>query len=239
MSIRILGPIAAAVTLLVAPATGQAAFSSTDFDGDTVPNASDNCIVVPNPGQAPGATPTDGAACSGARSRASVKALRFAYSKPQIEVIYRALPAGPMPGWGVETWGRVRLPLPGAENKQANMLLNEPVVPNLWQGQVFFTHERGGHMYNRTLHDAVRTFQADIAYGRSLVATGDAIIATYPAEHNPYPVSNIVLECRTVQTKVYYCYAWWFPVAPFVGPKIQLFYVLQDGNPDPATHDDG
>lgn len=236
MSIRILVPIAAAVAFLIAPAAGQAAFSPTDFDGDGVSNQDDNCIVVANPGQEPGATPSDGAACSGEHARATIEALRFDFTMPQVDQVYRAIPAGPMPGWGVETWGRVRLPLPGAEDRQANALLNDPVVPNLWQGQVFFTRERGGHMYNRTLHDSMRTFQADVAYGRSLVGPGEAIIATYPALHNPYPVSNIVLECRTVQTSVYYCYAWLFPIAPFVGPKTQLFYVFQDGNPEPSAH---
>lgn len=231
-----LAALALAAAGIAAP-SASAAFSRSDFDGDGVRNARDNCLVVANPGQRPGRGARDGAACSGRHARATIHALRFDFTIEQVDQVYAALPAGPMPGWGTETWGRVRLPIPGAEDEQANALLNDPLVPNLWQGQVFFTRSGGGHMYNRVLHDAVRTYQADVGYGPSLVSGGRAIVATYPAMHNPYPVSNIVLECRTAQTGIYFCYAWLFPVAPFVGPKLQLFYVFQDANPEPAAHE--
>lgn len=231
--------LVAAALMSVLPGTAHAAFSEHDFDGDGVPNSVDNCVVVANPAQEPGTSGTDGAACSGSNARRTIEALRYDYTAAELDTIYRAVPAGPMPGRGIETWGRVRCEfsvecLGFDRHRQANDTFNDPFVPNFWQGQVFFTDDTGGTMYNRVAHDSTRTFQADVSYGPSLSADGPAIIATYPVEHNPYPVSNIVLECRQPQTKILFCYAWWYPIQPFVGPKGLLFYVFQDANPEDA-----
>lgn len=236
MSARILAPITVAMVLLVAPAAGHAAFSPGDFDGDGVVNADDNCLVVSNPGQEPGVGVPDGASCSGQNSRTTIDALRFDYTYWQLAAIYRSLDAGPMPGWDVESYGRIRCQLSVRclgfdQNHQANHLINDPIVPLLWSGQHWWTTETGGRFVQRTGPGGdFEWLEATVKYDRSLVDGKGAIVGLYPLRKNPPPVSNIVLENRQIQSGVYFGWAWLYVIAPYVGPKILLFHVFQDFN---------
>lgn len=226
-----------AVALLLAiPASSSAAFSGTDFDGDGVPNPDDNCLVVANPSQEPGATGADGAACSGQNSRKTIEALRFDYTYEQLEAIYGSLDAGAMPGWDVKSYGRVRCQfsvrcLGFDQDHQANHAVNEPIVPQLWSGQHWWTTETGGRFVQRTgPGGGFEWLEATVKYDRSLVDGEPAIVGVYPLEKNPPPVNNIVLENRQIQSGVYFGWAWQYVIEPYVEPKVLLFHVFQDFN---------
>jgi hypothetical protein len=228
--------IATATAVLSLSASHASAFSPADFDSDGVPNGADNCLIVDNPGQEPGGAQPDGEACEGVRSRGTLTALRFDYTYDQLDAIYRSLDAGAMPGPDVRSFGRIRCQLSVRclgfdQNKQANLLFNEPIVPLLWSGQHWTTNGTTGRFVQRT--GPARNFEwlpAVVKYDRSLVDGRTAIVGTYPPRENPYPVSNIVLENRAVQTGIYFGWAWVYPIAPYVGPKILLFHVFQDFN---------
>jgi hypothetical protein len=232
----VLRGVSIAIAALVLLPASASAYSATDFDSDGVPNAADNCLIVDNPGQEAGGPAPDGEACEGVRSRDTLTALRFDYSYDQLEQIYRSLDAGAMPGPDVRSFGRIRCQLSVRclgfdQNKQANLLVNDPIVPLVWSGQHWTTTATGGRFVQRT--GPARNFEwlpATVKYDRSLVDGETAIVGTYPPRENPYPVSNIVLENRAVQTGIYFGWAWLYPVAPYVGPKILLFHVFQDFN---------
>jgi hypothetical protein len=164
--------------------------------------------------------------------RQTIAALRFDYTDAQLNQIYRGLPAGRMPG-NATSRGFVRFVLgapsnPFSPNRQLNTTLNDPLTPLFWKGQVWFNDEGEQELMNRVLNDSTKQLPAYVKYGKSLVDGRRAMIATYPGATNPPPVNNIVLECRTVQAGVLFCYAWQFVIQPLVGPKVQLFYVFQD-----------
>jgi hypothetical protein len=227
---------ATALAVLLGTAASASAFSPDDFDDDGVPNAEDNCLVVANPSQEPGTDGPDGAACSGDQARSTLTALRFDYTYGQVDAIYRSVDAGAMPGWDVKSFGRVRCQfsvrcLGFDQDHRANHLVNEPVVPLLWSGQHWWTTETGGRFVQRTGPDrSFEWLEATVKYDSSLVDGKPAIVGIYPLEKNPPPVSNIVLENREVQSGVYLGWAWLYAVAPYVGPKVLLFHVLQDFN---------
>jgi hypothetical protein len=175
------------------------------------------------------AAPAAGAAPT---PRQTINALRFNTTAAQLDRIYRGLPAGPMPQ--ATSRGFVRFEVfhgnPVSGNQRGNMLLNDPFTPWFWSGQVWFVNREGEHeLTQRTGPDrSGRPFPAYVHYGPSLVDGRTAMIADYPGNENPPPISNIVLDCRTVQTGVLMCYAWLYAIKPYFGPKTLLFYVFQD-----------
>jgi uncharacterized membrane protein len=225
--------LATAAALLAMPAASHAAFSESDFDDDGVPNEADNCLIVANPGQEPGATGPDGAACSGENQRSTITALRFAYTAVQLETIYESLDPGLMPGYDVKSRGWVRCQfgvrcLGFDQNREANTLINDPIVPILWRGQWFFTDADGGYLLNRTLNDTQQTLRGEVAYGESMMG-GPAIVITYLSKYNPFPIDHIILECRTIQTGILDCYAWeHIELGPLGDRFLLLFNVFQD-----------
>src|SRR5436305_5502501 len=89
--------------------------------------------------------------------RATVNALRFGYTLDHLDGLFRSLPAGPMPG-NATARGWVRCRFSGCENPQANALLNAPIIPLLWKGQVWHTSDTGGTLTRRPPQDSRRDF---------------------------------------------------------------------------------
>jgi hypothetical protein len=140
------------------------------------------------------------AATNGSVDRSqTVDVLRFHDSVAQLDALFRSLPEGPMPG-NVTARGWVRCRLPGCENQQGNAMLNDPIVPFLWKGQVWRTGASGGTL---------------------------AIVVTYPSNTNPYPVSHLILNCRAPYTGVYLCYVF-LDSHPLSMQKVLLFNVIED-----------
>jgi hypothetical protein len=164
-------------------------------------------------------------ATSQASTATTVEALRFGYTVDQLDVLFRSLPAGPMPG-NATARGWVRMRLPGFENRQGNTLLNDPLVPLLWKGQVWSTNKSGGTLTNRTLNDTRRDFPAIVSYGPAIMDGRPAIEVSYPPGTNPTVVDSLYLDCRAVETGVYLCYVWYEP--PLGEQKVLLFNVIQD-----------
>lgn len=233
---RSVAPAVALVLLFCAAPNSASAYSGTDFDSDGVPNAQDNCLIVPNADQAPGAGVPDGAACSGPNARSTFNALRYDYTYAQLGAIYRSLDAGSMPGWDVISFGRIRCQfsvqcLGFDDDEAANNAINDPLVPQLWRGQHWWTTSTGGRFVQRTGPTGeFEWLEAKVKYDKSLVDGRPAIVGTYPLAKNPPPVSNIVLENREIQTGIYFGWAWEYAIAPYVGPKVLLFHVFQDFN---------
>jgi hypothetical protein len=173
------------------------------------------------------------AACAagGPSPRQTIDTLRFNYTAAQLDHLYSTLPAGQMP-IGTSR-GFVRFELvhgdPLSANRPVNVLLNDPLTPFFWKGQVWSINSDGQHeLVQRSLNDRTRPFPGYVHYAKSLVDGKQAMAADYPGNENPPPINNIVLECRTVQRGVLMCYAWEFVIKPYVGPKTLLFYVFQD-----------
>ena len=158
--------------------------------------------------------------------RATVNALRFGYTLPHLDGLFRSLPAGPMPG-NATARGWVRCRFSGCENPQANALLNDPIIPLLWKGQVWHTSETGGFLTNRTLNDSRRDFPAKVSFGNAFMDSKPAIVVTYPSATNPPPVDRLILNCRAVRTGVYLCYVY-LDLAPLSNQPLLLFNVIED-----------
>jgi hypothetical protein len=156
----------------------------------------------------------------------TVDVLRFHDSVAQLDALFRSLPEAAMPG-NVTARGWVRCRLPGCENQQGNTMLNDPIVPFLWKGQVWRTDASGGTMTNRTANDTRRDFPAVASYGASFLDGRPAIVVTYPSDTNPYPVSHLILNCRAPYTGVYLCYVF-LDSHPLSMQKVLLFNVIED-----------
>lgn len=187
------------------------------------------CLTVAAPAGSQAASPAP---------RQTIDALRFRYTDAQLNHIYRSLTVGPMPEG--PSRGFVRFDLgfgsPLSYDRRLNTMLNDPITPYFWKGQVWFINSEGEQeLTNRVGNDHGRAFPAYVTYGKSLLDGRTAMIGAYPGDENPPPINNIVLDCRAAQSdpktekpKVLFCYAWLYLIKPFFGPKRLLFYVFQD-----------
>lgn len=163
--------VAPVVTLACAGAASASTFANpADFDRDGVANATDNCLIVANPGNADADGNGVGDACDGQRPNPSVEAIR-AMPQVQINELFRTLDAGPMPGWKKYSAGSVVHPTPllvkilcpTCRRDQATI---DRVASLLWQGKTFFTNESGGMLYNRMFNDT-RIWRHRVSYRTS------------------------------------------------------------------------
>src|SRR4051812_31722710 len=66
-----------------------------------------------------------------------------------IDRLYATLRAGPMPGWRKPGHGTFRCVWLEACGGEAGVAALNAVVPLLWGGKTFFTHAKGGWLWNR------------------------------------------------------------------------------------------
>jgi hypothetical protein len=158
-------------------------------------------------------------------ANATVDTLRFGYTTAELDALFRSLPAGPMPG-KVTAGGYVRCRAPGCESRGGNALLNDPIVPLLWKGQVWDTDATGGTLTNRVLNDTRREYPATVGYGPAIFDGNPAIEVAYPPDRNPRIVDDLYLDCRDVENGVYLCYV--FIEVPGTERHQLLFNVIEN-----------
>jgi hypothetical protein len=159
--------------------------------------------VPPNAGAAcvNGGNPTNG--------EQTVNALRFNENAAQLDTTFRCLAkySNPMPGWGVQAKGWVRLAAPGGPFDQLLMQL----MMNVWQGKVWYTHTDGGSIYNRMFDDR-ETWHHTVNYAPTSILDDRPTIFVNAA---PVPgVDNI----RMVQPGIYLGTTMTDGVQPIWGP---------------------
>jgi hypothetical protein len=180
-------------------------------------------LVVPSAIAAPPqSSATSQAASQGIESDAALIQQLRSDSQAQLDAIFRASTAGPMPGMNVEAKGYVMLS-PGAPYDPALQRL----FMLLWQGKVWYTNANGGYLFNRMIAD-IKIHYHRVLYGNS-VLDGKKTILVLPG----FPVDQFFDNIRMVRNGIYLGYSYSKPEygVSLGQPHRMLNFVLDFNNP--------
>jgi hypothetical protein len=169
-----------------------------------------------------------------ANDNAAASKCLLAQPLPTIDKLYSTLSAGPMPGWNKPGHGTFRCVwIDVCGSPQAVAALNA-VVPLAWGGKTFFTHAKGGWLWNRVaplentpvskaLDGRTGILIGDVQYAPSYLDGRRAVTITYQglpdapvSIGDTRVVSGAPDDCRTFQPGLWLCSAWYDfrPAAP-------------------------
>ncbi|HEX3563141.1 MAG TPA: hypothetical protein VHU24_09920 [Solirubrobacterales bacterium] len=162
---------------------------------------------------------------------------------PDIDRLYATLHAGPMPGWRKPGHGTFRCVWLEGCGSQASVQLLNTVVPLVWGGKTFFTHKKGGWLWNRPapLENGLVSGPVDgntgvlignVQYGPSYLDGNRAVTITYQGLPDaPISVGGVKVvsgapdDCRTFERKLWLCNAW-YDFRPASAPQRWAVFTL-------------
>ncbi|WP_372811041.1 thrombospondin type 3 repeat-containing protein [Litorivivens sp.] len=171
-----------------------------DFDGDNVPNADDNCVIIANADQRDADGNGLGDACDQVCPNPTIKAIYNGSAEDFDELFLIAETGGPMPGnrEAIGAGPKVQPVMYGTFSSPtaAQFLLGG------WVGKTFETDEEGGMVYNRMLFGMLDFWPHYVSRGES-VWDGKPVINIVAA----WPFDRFPDEVRMLEKDVYLGYS--------------------------------